>query len=62
MSNANLGYDVVRMIEATEASLEYNSAPVPLSDDGRRQVADRRRSAGGMPVVRSRDVEKTIGQ
>jgi predicted dehydrogenase len=61
MSNANLGYDVVRMIEATEASLEYNSAPVPLADDGRRQVADRRRSAGGMPVVRSREASQSAG-
>jgi predicted dehydrogenase len=58
-SNAQLGYDVVQMIEAAEASLEYNSAPVPLSDDGRRQVADRRKSVGGMPVVRSREAEET---
>jgi predicted dehydrogenase len=61
VSNANLGYDVVRMIEAAEASLEYNSAPVPLSDDGRRQIADRRRSAGGMPVVRSEEESKSVG-
>lgn len=58
-SNAQLGYDVVQMIEAAEASLEYNSAPVPLSDDGRRQVADRRKSVGGMPVVRPRETEET---
>ena len=55
MSNANLGHNVVLMIEAAEVSLEYNSAPVPLSDDGRRRISDRRKSAGGMPVVRSRD-------
>jgi predicted dehydrogenase len=61
ISNAALGHDVVRMIEATEASLEYNSAPVPLSDDGRRQVADRRRSDGGMPVVRSREASQSAG-
>jgi predicted dehydrogenase len=61
-SNARLGYDVVQMIEATEASLEYNSAPVPLSDDGRRQVADRRKSSDGMPVVRAHEAaQKTAG-
>ena len=52
-SNAQLGLEVVRMIEATEVSLEYNSAPVSLDDDARRAVPDRRLSAGGMPVVRS---------
>jgi len=60
-SNAQLGYDVVQMIEAAEASLEYNSAPVPLADDGRRQVADRRRSVDGMPVVRAQEAEKSVG-
>jgi predicted dehydrogenase len=60
MSNAQLGHDVVRMIEAAEDSLEYNSAPVPLSDDGRRQVADRRRSVGGMPVVRAPEASKSV--
>jgi predicted dehydrogenase len=60
ISNANLGHDVVRMIEATEASLEYNSAPVALLDDGRRQIADRRKSDGGMPVVRSREAFKSV--
>lgn len=59
-SNAQLGYDVVRMIEATETSLEYNSAPVSLSDDGRRQVPDRRRSAGGMPVVHSSETSDSV--
>ena len=52
-SNAQLGLEVVRMIEATEASLEYNSAPVSLDDDARRAVPNWRLSAGGMPVVRS---------
>jgi predicted dehydrogenase len=54
-SNAALGIDVVRLIEATELSLAYNSAPVPFGDpgDGRREIPDRRRSAGGMPVVDS---------
>lgn len=52
-SNATLGLDVVRLIEATELSLEYNSAPVFVdpSLDGRRAVPDRRRSAAGMPIV-----------
>jgi predicted dehydrogenase len=61
-SNAQLGYDVVQMIEAAEASLEYNSAPVPLSDDGRRQVTDRRRSVDGMPAIRSHEVQQTVDQ
>jgi predicted dehydrogenase len=53
-SSAQIGLQVVRMIEATEASLEYNAAPVPVDPkfDGRRQVPDRRRSVGGMPVTR----------
>jgi predicted dehydrogenase len=52
-SSAQLGLQVVRLIEATEESLAYNSAPVALqpSGEGRRAVPDRRRSAGGMPVV-----------
>ena len=52
-SSASLGLDVVRLIEATEQSLEFNSAPVALdpSLDGRRGVPDRRRSAAGMPIV-----------
>jgi predicted dehydrogenase len=62
ISNADLGLDVVRMIEATEASLEYNSAPVPLSTDGRRHVADRRKSIGGMPVVRSQETAQSAGR
>jgi predicted dehydrogenase len=52
-SNAELGLQVVRLIEATELSLEYNSAPVSLEPavDGRRAVPDRRRSTDGMPIV-----------
>jgi len=52
-SNATLGLDVVRLIEATERSLEYNSVPVAVdpSLDGRRGMPDRRRSEGGMPVL-----------
>jgi predicted dehydrogenase len=61
-SNAQLGLEVVRMMEATEVSLEYNSAPVSLDDDARRAVPDRRLSAGGMPVVRSAsDLESATG-
>ena len=62
ISNAELGRNVVRMIEAAEASLEYNSAPVPLSTDGRRHVADRRKSVGGMPVVRSQETAESSGR
>lgn len=61
ISNARLGRDVVRMIEAAEASLEYNSAPVLLGTDGRRHVADRRKSVGGMPVVRSQETVESAG-
>lgn len=52
-SSATLGLDVVRLIEATERSLEFNSAPVSVDPalDGRRAVPDRRRSAAGMPVL-----------
>ena len=52
-SNAALGLDVVRLIEATERSLEFNSAPVAVDPllDGRRAIPDRRRSAAGMPVL-----------
>ncbi len=55
-SNAGLGLDVVRIVEATESSLEFNSAPVSLdpSLDTRRGVPDRRRSAAGMPVIHPR--------
>ena len=52
-SKASIGLDVVRLIEATERSLEFNSAPVAVdpSLDGRRGVPDRRRSAAGMPII-----------
>jgi predicted dehydrogenase len=54
-SHAPLGLEVVRLIEATETSLEFNAAPIPIdgSADGRRRVPDRRRSIHGMPVVRN---------
>jgi predicted dehydrogenase len=54
-SHAPLGLEVVRMIEATETSLEFNGAPVPIdgSADGRRQIPDRRRKIHGMPEVRA---------
>ena len=53
-SNASLGLDVVRMIEATEMSLAHNCAPVLFDDiiKGRRTVPDRRRAEFGMPVMR----------
>ena len=52
-SKATLGLDVVQLIEATELSLEYNSAPVAVDPSlrGQRAVPDRRRSAAGMPVL-----------
>ena len=52
-STAAIGLEVVRLIEATERSLEYNSAPVSVdpSLDGRRAVPDRRRSIAGMPSL-----------
>jgi predicted dehydrogenase len=53
-ANAQMGRNVVRMVEATERSLEYNAAPVWLSaeDDEERRKPDRRRSVGGMPIRR----------
>lgn len=53
-ANSRMGRDVVRMVEATERSLEYNAAPVWLSEETHeeRRAPDRRRSAGGMPIQR----------
>ncbi|MGI8729586.1 MAG: Gfo/Idh/MocA family protein [Solirubrobacteraceae bacterium] len=53
VSTAELGYDVVRMIEATEHSLQFNGSPsvFDASPLERRRGGDRRRSADGMPVV-----------
>ncbi len=52
LSSAELGYDVVRMIEAAENSLEFNGSPFLFgSTAGERRGGDRRRSVGGMPVV-----------
>ena len=53
ISSAKLGLDVVRIIEAAEHSLEFNSSPVALTvdDNDRRRGGDRRRSHGGMPSV-----------
>ena len=52
-SNGRIGLAVARMIQATEASLEWNGSPAALDTDGaeRRSVPDRRRNVGGMPVV-----------
>lgn len=53
-SSAQVGFDVVRMVEAAETSLLYNGAPVPLdqSQDDRRRSPDRRRTPKGMPLLR----------
>ena len=53
LSSAELGYDVVRMIEMSECSLEFNGSPFSLdaSAGERRRSGDRRRGDGGMPVV-----------
>ena len=53
ISSAKVGLDVVRIIEAAEHSLQYNSSPVGLTtgDNDRREGGDRRRSDGGMPTV-----------
>jgi predicted dehydrogenase len=53
-ADARMGRAVVRMVEATERSLDYNSAPVWLSaeSDEERRKPDRRRSVGGMPIRR----------
>jgi predicted dehydrogenase len=53
VSSAQLGLDVVRMIEAAETSLEYNNAPVPFDvpPGERRRGGDRRRGTGGMPAI-----------
>jgi predicted dehydrogenase len=53
LSSKKLGLDVVRIIEATEQSLEYNASPVALEgrDGDRRHRGDRRRSHGGMPAA-----------
>jgi predicted dehydrogenase len=52
LSSAELGYDVVRMIEAAENSLEFNGSPFLFgSTAGERRGGDRRRSVGGMPGV-----------
>jgi predicted dehydrogenase len=52
-SSMQLGLDVVRLIEATEQSLEYNGSPVAVGngEQDRRRGGDRRRSRGGMPAV-----------
>lgn len=53
-ADAQMGRNVVRMVEATERSLEYNAAPVWLEEetDEDRRRPDRRRSIGGMPIRR----------
>lgn len=58
-SSAEVGLDVVRMVEAAEMSLLYNGAPVSLDtpQDDRRQAPDRRRSQSGMPLLRGASPE-----
>ena len=53
VSSALLGSDVVRMVQVAEQSLTYNGSPFPFQESpiDRRHGGDRRRSAGGMPVV-----------
>jgi predicted dehydrogenase len=53
-ADARMGRAVVRMMEATERSLDHNAAPVWLSGetDEERSRPDRRRSVGGMPIRR----------
>ena len=53
-ADARMGRNVVRMVEATERSLDHNSAPVWLSaeSDEERRKPDRRRSVSGMPIRR----------
>ncbi|HEV2059271.1 MAG TPA: Gfo/Idh/MocA family oxidoreductase [Solirubrobacteraceae bacterium] len=53
VSGAQLGYDVVRMIETAERSLEFNGSPFSLDtvEGERRRSGDRRRGDGGMPVI-----------
>jgi predicted dehydrogenase len=55
-ADAELGTQVVRLVEATELSLAHNCAPVWLDDelDGRLRLPDRRRASGGMPTARPR--------
>jgi predicted dehydrogenase len=52
-SSAQLGLDVVRLVEATEASLMFNGAPVPTGTEPRerRSLPDRRRNVAGRPSV-----------
>jgi predicted dehydrogenase len=53
-ADARMGRNVVRMVEATERSLDSNAAPVWLAaeTDEERHKPDRRRSVGGMPIRR----------
>ncbi|MDQ3631646.1 MAG: Gfo/Idh/MocA family oxidoreductase [Actinomycetota bacterium] len=52
LSSAALGYNVVRMIETAESSLEFNGSPFLFGTlPGERRGGDRRRSLSGMPIV-----------
>jgi predicted dehydrogenase len=52
-SHKELGLQVMRLVEATEASLLYNGAPVPVgtAPDERRTQPDRRRNVAGRPSL-----------
>jgi hypothetical protein len=50
-SSAELGLEVVRMMEATQTSLDFNGVAVPVypTPKDRRRVPDRRRGPRGLP-------------
>jgi predicted dehydrogenase len=52
-SSPGLGLDVVRLVEAAEASLMFNGAPVPVGTPPyeRRSQPDRRRNVAGRPCL-----------
>jgi predicted dehydrogenase len=52
-SDARLGLDVMRLVEATEASLTFHGAPVPTDRPAqeRRTQPDRRRNVAGRPCL-----------
>ena len=59
-SNAQLGLEVVRLIEAAESSLAFNGAPVPVASPpkDRRHQPDRRRNISGMPAISALDIRE----
>jgi predicted dehydrogenase len=59
-SNAQLGLEVVRLIEAAEASLAFNGAPSAVASPpkDRRSQPDRRRNISGMPAISALDIRE----